>query len=70
VKTIPSLVQLPGGIVLNGLAFRVVDYNENGSPKTFELLPHGKVPVKEDHAFVLYAREEEIRAPNERRRKL
>jgi hypothetical protein len=64
VKSIPSVVQLPGGVRLHGLLFVCVDYNEDGSPKTFELqaadLP--KPPGKRDE-WVLFAHEEQIRAP-------
>jgi hypothetical protein len=37
-KSIPSQVQLPGGVVLKGLPFKIVEYNADGSPKLFELL--------------------------------
>lgn len=55
----PSVVQLPGGITLRGLPFKVVDRNPDGSIKTLELLPRG-----ERGPIVLYANEEWIRAPH------
>lgn len=36
---IPRVIQLPKGVRLTGILFRIVSYNEDGSPKTFELLP-------------------------------
>lgn len=54
-KAIPSVVQLPGGVVLQGKNFKIVDRFENGRPKTFELLPSG---TKGD--FVMYASEDEL----------
>lgn len=59
-KTIPSVVQLPGGIVLKGLPFKIVEYNTDGSPKTFELFP-ASYTGKTD--CVLFADEEWIRSP-------
>lgn len=40
-KKPPQVVQLPGGIRLNAVPFRIVDYHEDGSPKTFEIQPTG-----------------------------
>ena len=37
-KSIPSQVQLPGGVTLKGMPFKIVAYNPDGSPKLFELL--------------------------------
>jgi hypothetical protein len=64
VKTIPSVVQLPGGVRLHGLLFVCVDYHDDGSPKTFELQPADapKRAGKRDE-LVLFAHEEQIRAP-------
>jgi hypothetical protein len=59
-KTIPSVVQLPGGITLKGLPFKILTYNDDGSPKTFELQPRGSVPTGTD-ACTLFANEEWIR---------
>jgi hypothetical protein len=38
-KSVPSVVQLPGGVKLQAIAFKLIDVNPDGSPKTFELLP-------------------------------
>ena len=61
-KSVPNQVQLPGGIILKGLPFRIVGYNDDGTPKTFELLPSGQEPGG-DGACVLFANEEWIRSP-------
>ncbi len=58
---IPSVVQLPGGIRLTGVPFRIVAYNDDGSPKTFEIMP--KNVAKSD--CVLFADEKWIRSPIE-----
>lgn len=56
----PSVVQLPGGVRLSGIPFRITERHEDGSPKTFEILPAlTSSPVD----CVLYANEEWIRAP-------
>jgi hypothetical protein len=57
-KSIPSVVQLPGGIQLQGLPFKIVEYNPDGTPKLFELLPSG-----EKGPCVLFAQEAWIRSP-------
>lgn len=61
---IPSQIQLPKGVVLKGLPFKIVAYNPDGSPKLFELQPPG--PPKAD-AFagecILFGREELLRNP-------
>ena len=62
-KSIPSHVQLPGGIVLKGLPFKIVAYNPDGSPKTFELQPPGPHDLKAEGACVLFAREDLLRNP-------
>jgi hypothetical protein len=62
-KSIPIQVQLPGGIVLKGLPFKIVEYNPDGTPKLFELQPAGPHDIKADGAFVLFAREELLRSP-------
>lgn len=61
-KTIPSVVQLPGGIRLSGVPFRVVEYNEDGSPKVFELVAKG---AKADGrgVWILFADDTAIRTP-------
>jgi len=63
-KTIPSQVQLPGGVVLKGLPFKIVAYNPDGSPKLFELLPpDAHVGTAADGECVLFAREALLRSP-------
>lgn len=63
-KSIPSQVQLPGGILLKGLPFKIVAYNPDGSPKTFELQPPSSdFDIKADGACVLFAREDLLRSP-------
>jgi len=63
-KSIPSQVQLPGGITLKGMPFKIVEYNPDGTPKLFELQPHGgPFDIKTDGACVLFAREELLRSP-------
>ena len=62
-KQPPGVVQLPGGIKLEALPFRVLEYNEDGSPKTFELLPRGSVDRGKGGVGIwwLFASEAEIR---------
>lgn len=62
-KAIPSQVQLPGGIVLRGMPFKIVGYNDDGTPKLFELQPPGPHDLSMDGACVLFAREDWIRSP-------
>ena len=40
-KSIPSVVQLPGGRKLNAVPFKITGYDDAGHPTTFELLPAG-----------------------------
>lgn len=68
-KTIPTQVQLPGGILLKGMPFKIVEYHPNGTPKLFELLPAtAPFDIKQESTCVLFAREELMRAawPNGR----
>ena len=76
-KSIPNQVQLPGGIILKGLPFKIVEYNPDGTPKPFkiveynpdgtpklfELQPPGPHDIKADGACVLFAHEDWIRSP-------
>lgn len=62
-KTIPSQLHLPGGIVLKSMPFKIVEYNDDGTPKLFELQPAGPHDMKVDGACVLFAQEEWIRSP-------
>jgi hypothetical protein len=60
----PSVVQLPGGIRLDGMRFKLVERDEQGRPKMFEVLPpEDKTPDEE--VWILYAHEESIRKPKE-----
>ena len=61
-KSIPSQVQLPGGILLKGVPFKIVEYHPDGSPKLFELQPAtAPFNIQDDGACVLFAREEVVR---------
>lgn len=63
-KSIPSQLQLPGGLVLKGMPFKIVEYHPDGSPKLFELQPaNSKFDITADDACVLFAREEVVRQP-------
>jgi hypothetical protein len=63
-KGIPSQLQLPGGVVLKAMPFKIVEYNADGSPKRFELQPaSARFDISEDDTCVLFAREEVIRKP-------
>ena len=62
-KSIPTQVQLPGGIVLKGMPFKIVAYNPDGTPKLFELQPPGPHDIKADGACVLFAHEGLLRSP-------
>lgn len=55
-EMIPSQVQLPGGIVLKGLPFKITEYSD-GAPKLFELQPRNT-----ESACVLFAREDLMRS--------
>lgn len=63
-RAIPTHVNIPNGITLKAMPFMIVAYNDDGSPKLFELKP-ADVPhdMKADGACVLFAQEEWIRAP-------
>jgi hypothetical protein len=62
-KTIPSVVQLPGGVKLKGLPFKIVEYHPDGRPKTFELLEPGQIDLKAEGSCFLFADEDWIRRP-------
>ena len=59
-KSIPSQVQLPGGIMLKGIPFKIVAYNADGTPKLFEIQSIHDPRV--EGACVLFAQEEWIRS--------
>jgi hypothetical protein len=57
-------VQLPGGILLKGMPFRIVAYNDDGTPRLFELQPAGApFDLKEVGTCHLFAHEDWIRSP-------
>lgn len=60
-KSIPSCVQLPGGIKLTGVRFKAVEFNDDGSRKLFEIQPPDAPPMAD--GWVLFANEDEIRKP-------
>lgn len=63
-RSIPSQVQLPGGVVLKGMPFKIVEYHPDGSPRLFELQPAGgSFDITENGTCVLFAREELLRSP-------
>lgn len=62
-KSIPSVVQLPGGIQLKGLHFKIVEHNPDGTPRLFELRPSGEQPPPGPGRCILFADEEWIRRP-------
>lgn len=55
---VPSVVQLPGGMKLQAIPFKIIEYHDDGSPKTFEILP-ASVDKAE---FWLFADENQIRS--------
>lgn len=61
-KAIPSVVQLPGGIRLSGVKFRVTKRDEDGRPIVFEILQRNSSETGPD-IWTLFASEEMIRAP-------
>lgn len=57
-KSIPSVVQLPGGIRLTGIPFRITSYDAEGRPLTFEVMPPDvPMPPPEEGGLVLFADE-------------
>lgn len=61
-KKIPSVVQLPGGVRLSGVPFKIAEYHDDGRPKLFEILERGD-EYSGDGACVLFANESWIRSP-------
>ena len=58
-KTIPSVIQLPGGIRLEALQLKVTEYADDGvTPKMFELMPKGSTVGK--HGYVVYGSREQF----------
>jgi len=66
-KSPPSVVQLPGGIKLQSIYFRIVERFDNGSPKLFEILPPGTHQIGDD-IYVLWAIEEHVRSDQRKKR--
>lgn len=66
-KSIPSQLQLPGGTVLKGMPFKIVEFHPDGTPKLFELQPDDSFDIKKastrDGTCVLFASEELLRTP-------
>lgn len=62
-SAIPSTVQLPGGIRLSGVKFRVVAVDGDGRPTLFEMLAAGAPGEPND--YTLFANEEQIRGINQ-----
>lgn len=61
-KKPPSVVQLPGGVRLNAVPFKVVEYAKNESPLRFEILPRDvDVDQVKEFVFWLYAHEDSVR---------
>ncbi len=60
-KAIPTKIQLPGGIPLNAMPFKIVEYTDDGRPKLFELQPDGPHDMSKSDACVLFAQERWIR---------
>ncbi len=64
IKSIPTQVQLAGGVVLKAMPFKIISYNADGTPRTFELQPHGQPhDMAAEGACVLFAQESWIRKP-------
>lgn len=61
----PNQVQLPGGVTLKGVPFRILTYDDAGAPLTFEMLPRGD--TSNERVWTLYADEEAIRKPGQQR---
>jgi hypothetical protein len=59
---IPTQVKIAGGVTLKAMPFKIVEYNDDGTPKLFELQPAGPHDMSADGACVLFAQEEWIRA--------
>jgi hypothetical protein len=66
-SAIPSVVQLPGGRYLSAIPFRIVAFNDDGTPRTFEILPPGETWNAKDSGdprrCALFADEGWIRSP-------
>lgn len=67
-RNIPSVIQLPGGVKLTGIVFKVVEYNQDGSPKLFEFVPDGVPGQGTPHQWVFFGDPIEVRAPGAKER--
>ena len=59
-RKMPSVIQLPGGVKLMGLVFEVLDYYEDGSPKTFVRTPTQSVHDKGKNLWVLFGNPDDV----------
>lgn len=59
-KSIPSVVQLPGGVKIQSISFVITEYDDEGKPKTFEVVSDTR-PNSVGEKCVLFANEEWIR---------
>lgn len=63
--SIPSMIQLPGGVRLSGVAFAVRAVDAAGRPTLFEIMP-----VDHPHAgpslYTLFVDEAQLRAPGQK----
>lgn len=55
-KSIPSVVQLPGGIQLSAVPFQAIEWDAEGHPIAFKLLPPG-----ERGDWMFFANEHQLR---------
>lgn len=57
-SSVPEKIQLPHGIQLRKIPFKILAYHDDGSPKTFEILPQNETSSD----CFLFAQEEWIRS--------
>lgn len=62
--TIPSVVQLPGGVSLRGVPFEVIGRDGDGRPVAFTISPPGTLLAGRG-VWVLFADEDAIRRPGQ-----
>lgn len=61
-KDVPPQVQLPGGVLLRAMQFKIAGYNDDHSPKLFELQPRADaLDADAQDMCLLFAREEVMR---------
>jgi len=61
--TIPQVVQLPGGIKLQAVAFEIIEYDAEGRPLTFQIRPNDTPP--RPGVWRLFADDTAIRRPGQ-----